>query len=336
LLSETPNYLPKEISVIEILENVEVDEELLAACRELKKNGYQLALDDFDWQENEHNPLTEIVHFIKVDFRSTPPPVRKAMVELFANKGIELLAEKTETREEFQEALTMGFSYFQGYFFSKPEIISGKDIPGYKLNYLRILHEICKETLDLKNLQKIIERDPPLCLKILTYLNSAFFGLRYEITSIGHALGLLGEKEIRKWASLAILVHLGKDQPTELMRLSILRAKFCESLAPQVHLSNQASELFLMGLFSLMDVFWGRPMDEVLESMPLSKEIKDALEGRENSSKLVLDLVVHYEKGAWESVSQLITQLSLDEDLLPDLYESAVEFVESIPLGRFE
>ena len=169
LLSETPSFLPKEISVIEILENVEVDEELLAACRELKKHGYQLALDDFIWDVNEQNPLTEIVHFIKVDFRTTLPQDRKAVVDFFSRKGIELLAEKTETRQEFQEALEMGFAYFQGYFFSKPEIISGKDIPGYKLHYLRILKEICREKIDFQSLQEIIERDPPLCLKILTY-----------------------------------------------------------------------------------------------------------------------------------------------------------------------
>ena len=126
LLSETPSFLPKNRSVIEILEDVEVDEELLAVCQDLKNHGYQLALDDFIWEGNEPNPLTEVVHFIKVDFRNTLPQDRKAIAEFFNRKDVELLAEKTETRQEFQEALAMGFSYFQGYFFSKPEIISGK------------------------------------------------------------------------------------------------------------------------------------------------------------------------------------------------------------------
>ena len=332
LLSETPSFLPKNRSVIEILEDVEVDEELLAVCQDLKNHGYQLALDDFIWEGNEPNPLTEVVHFIKVDFRNTLPQDRKAIAEFFNKKGVELLAEKTETRQEFQEALAMGFSYFQGYFFSKPEIISGKDIPGYKLHYLRILKEVCREDIDFKNLQEIIERDPPLCLKILTYLNSAFFGLRYEITSIGHALALLGEKEIRRWASLAILVHLGKDQPTELMRLSILRAKFCESLAPKFGLSSHESKLFLMGLLSFMDVFWERPLEEILEYIPLAKEIKQALLGQENIYRRVLDLVVHYEKGDWESVSQLLSQLNLAESDLPEIYTRVIEFAESIPL----
>ncbi len=336
LLSEVPSYLPNDNSVIEILETVEVDQEVLAACQELKEKGYRLALDDYVWQEHDQNPLTEVIHFVKVDFLNTLPADRQALVESFRQKDVGLLAEKIETREDFQEALEMGFSYFQGYFFSTPEIISGKDIPGYKLSYLEILKEICRETLDFVQFEKIINLDPPLCLKMLTYLNSAYFGLRHEVNSIGHALNLLGEKEIRKWAALVILANLGKNQPTELMRLSILRARFCESLAPKVNLTMRGSELFLMGLLSLMDVFLGRPLNEILENIPLSKDIKEALLGHQNAHRLVLDLVVNYEKAAWQNVSPLVQQLHLDENDLPDSYASAIEFVESIPLTSAE
>ena len=336
LLSEIPTCLPHENSVIEILESVEVDQEVLAACRELKKKGYRLALDDFVWQGHKQNPLTGVVQVIKVDFLRTRPHDRRILADFFHQKDVELLAEKVETHQDFQEALDLGFAYFQGYFFSKPEIIAGKDVPGFKLSYLEILKEICRETLDFPHVEKIIDRDPPLCLKMLTYLNSVYFGLRHEVTSIGHALTLLGEKEIRKWAALAILSNLGKDQPHELMRLSILRARFCESLAPQFNLATKESELFLMGLLSLMDVFMGRPLDELLDNIALSGEIKKALRGQHNAHRMVLDLVVNYEKGAWEDVSPLVAQLQLDENELPDRYAGAVEFAESIPLTFFE
>jgi EAL and modified HD-GYP domain-containing signal transduction protein len=336
LLSETPGYLPKETSVIEILEDIQVDEQILSACRELRENGHQLALDDFVWQGNEQNPLSEVVHFIKVDFKKTSPQDRRAIVEFFRARDAHLLAEKIETRKEFQEALDMGFDYFQGFFFSRPEIIAGKDIPGYKLNYLEILQEICQESLDLLHLQKIIERDPPLCHKMLTYLNSAFFGRDTEITSIGHALNLLGEKEIRKWASLAILAQLGQDQPTELMRLSMVRARFCETLAPEVRLGERQSELFLMGLFSLMDVFLGRPLADVLENIALATEIKQALMGQKNTLGLVLDLVAHYEKGAWEEVFPLMSRLGLHENQVQAGYASGIEFGEALPLATAE
>ncbi len=336
LLSKIPGYLPRETAVIEILENVEVDQEVLAACQELKEKGYRLALDDFVWQGPEQNPLTEVVQVIKVDFRLAGPAERQAIADFFNPRGVALLAEKVETRQDFQDALDLGFAYFQGYFFSKPEIIAGKDVPGYKLSYLEILKEICRETIDFAHFEEIIDLDPPLCMKMLTYLNSVYFGLRHEVTSIGHAQNLLGENEIRKWAALAVLTHLGKDQPNELMRLSIVRARFCESLAPQVNLANRESELFLMGLLSLMDVYMGRPLGEVLENIALAREIKDALQGRKNAHKQVLDLVVNYEKGAWENVSPLVAQLQLDENELPARYAGAVEFAESIPLAFSE
>jgi EAL and modified HD-GYP domain-containing signal transduction protein len=126
------------------------------------------------------------------------------------------------------------------------------------------------------------------------------------------------------------LTNLGKDQPHELMRLSTIRARFCESLAPKIGLAQREAELFLMGLLSLMDVFMGRPLKELIENIALSKEIKDALKGRENAHRQVLDLVVNYEKGAWENVSPLVAQLHSDESELPDIYAGAVEFAESI------
>jgi c-di-GMP-related signal transduction protein len=333
LLSEVPGYLSKKTSVIEILEDIQADDKILTACRELKNNGYQLALDDFVWQGNAQNPLADVVQFIKVDFQKTSPGDRRTIVEFFRSKDVQLLAEKIETREEFQEAREMGFAYFQGFFFSRPEIIAGKDIPGYKLNYLEILQEISRERLDFLHLQRIIERDPPLCLKMLTYLNSAYFALRTEITSIGHALNLLGEREIRKWASLAILAQLGQDQPTELMRLSMVRARFCESLAPGVGLSERQSELFLMGLFSLIDVFLGRPLPEVLEHIRLATEIKEALLGRKNAHGLVLDLVARYEKGAWEEVFPIMARLGLQETEVQAGYASGIDFVATLPLA---
>jgi c-di-GMP-related signal transduction protein len=336
LLSEIPSCLPHDSSVIEILENVAADQEVLAACQELKQQGYRLALDDYVWQGEEQNPLTEVVHIVKVDFMGTSLHDRQVIVDFFSPKDVELLAEKVETRADFQEAVELGFVYFQGYFFSKPEIIAGTDVPGYKLSYLEILKEICRETIDFIHFEAIIDRDPPLCLKLLTYLNSVYFGLRHEVASIGHALSLLGEKEIRKWAALAVLTQLGKDQPNELMRLSTIRARFCESLAPQLNLAERESKLFLMGLLSLMDVYMGRPLGEVLESIALANEIKDALQGRENAHKQVLDLVVNYEKGSWENVSPLVAQLHLDENELPARYAGAVEFAESIPLTSSE
>ena len=328
LLNKTPFYLPKEIAVVEILEGMEVDQELLEACRHLKENHYILALDDFLWPDQEDNRLADLVDLIKVDFRQTKEEERKTIVDHFRPRGPKLIAEKTETREEFQEALDSGFAMFQGFFFSKPVIISSRDIPGFKLVYLRILKELARPELDFRVLDKVIARDPSLSYKILKYINSAFFGLRYEITSIIDALRLLGEKEIRRWASLAVLTHLGVDQPQELLRFSLLRARFCEALAAKVGLASQKSELFLMGMFSLMDVFIGRPLEEVLDDIPLTEKVKGALLGHDNDYRQLFDLVVNYETASWEKVAALAAQLKVELQELPVLYAEAIDWVD--------
>ena len=130
LLSEVPSYLPLDSTVIEILETVEADQNVLAACRELKKKGYRLALDDYVWPEQEQNPLTEMVHVIKVDFLRTQPTDRQVIADFFNPKGVELLAEKVETHQDFQEAVELGFAYFQGFFTASRRSLPAKMSPG--------------------------------------------------------------------------------------------------------------------------------------------------------------------------------------------------------------
>ena len=183
--------LPKDKVVVEILESVEPDDEVVGACLRLKRAGFMLALDDFIYEERLE-PLLPLVDFVKVDFRETTERDRRALVEKLSPRGIKMVAEKVETRSELQQASEMGYTYFQGYFFSKPEIIVAKDIPGYKLNYLRVLQAVNQPEINLVELENIIKLEASLTYKLLRYLNSAFFGFRTEIRSIHHALALLG------------------------------------------------------------------------------------------------------------------------------------------------
>ena len=233
LLEGMATYLPKEIGVIEILENIEPDEKLIETIKFIRSQGYMLALDDFVLKGNEYSPFLKLVDIIKVDFQHADERDRKVIADRFRNSGkVKLLAEKTETREDFENALKLGYDYFQGYFFCKPVILARRDISGRKIHYLRILKELSAENPSFKAIKEIIEHNPSFAYKLLQYVNSAFFGVRREVTSVRHALELLGEDEIRKWASLAVLMELGSDQPQELLRLSLLRGRFCENLAP--------------------------------------------------------------------------------------------------------
>ena len=185
LLEGAATYLPKGIGVVEILEDVEPDDELVRAIKTIRSQGYILALDDFILRGNEYSPFLKLVDIIKVDVRQTDEQERKAIAQRFPDSGsVKLLAEKTETREEFANALKMGYSYFQGYFFCKPVILARRDISGHKIHYLRILKELSVDDPSFNEIKNIIEHNPSFAYKLLKYINSAFFGLRREVSSI--------------------------------------------------------------------------------------------------------------------------------------------------------
>jgi c-di-GMP-related signal transduction protein len=331
LLEGAATYLPKEIGVVEILEDIEPDDELIEAIKTIRSRGYILALDDFILRGNEDNPFLDLVDIIKVDVRQTDEQERMTIAQRFLIDGrVKLLAEKTETREEFAEALEMGYSYFQGYFFCKPVIIARRDISGNKIHYLRILKEISADNPSFETITKIIEQNPSFAYKLLQYVNSAFFGLRREIASIMHALQILGEAEIRRWVSLAIIMELGNDQPRELLRLCLLRARFSENLASKSKYKKQKAEFFFLGLFSCMDVLLGRPMEEILEDLPIQAPIKEALLGKHNVFRVVLDLTISYEKANWMDFPSIASRLGIEESEIPKLYADSIEWVDRI------
>ncbi|TAK02843.1 MAG: HDOD domain-containing protein [Candidatus Manganitrophaceae bacterium] len=317
--------LPREMAVVEILEVVEPDAEVLAACRKLKQAGYLIALDDFVDQER-YRPLVELADIIKVDFLTTDKKEQKALVERFAPRGIQLAAEKVETREVLQEAMQMGYTYFQGYFFSKPVIISGKEIPGFKLNYLRILQEINRPRLDYQKVEEIMKTEMSLSYKLLRYINSAFFGWRVEIRSIQHALVMLGEDDFKRWASFISLSNMAKDKPSELVFQAIMRGRCLELLAPAVRLPERAQDLFLMGIFSLIDAIVDRPLLDILSDMPIAGDVKSALMGEKGPLRDIYELMLSYERGNWNQFSDLAAEKRIDENTIPPLYRKALEW----------
>ncbi|SMC20327.1 EAL and modified HD-GYP domain-containing signal transduction protein [Desulfacinum hydrothermale DSM 13146] len=330
LLQEAPFYLPREWAVIEILESVEPLPEVVEACRRLKQEGYTLALDDFVLDNVQHLPLLPLTDILKVDVRLTAPEERRHIIKRFGDRVGRFLAEKTETRQEFQEALEAGFSLFQGYFFSRPVIIARKDIPVYKVNALRLIQQLNRPDLDMDALEKVIKQDPALVYKLLRYVNSAFFAFRHKVGSVRHAVALLGERELRKWATLSVYTRLTTKDPQELLRLSLVRARFLELLAPLVGMAKEADQLFLMGIFSVVDTLLGRPMAEALEDVPLEDEIKDALLGTLNRYRVLYEVVLGYEKAHWEAVSRICSGLKIEPGVLTSRYLEAIDWTEQV------
>ncbi len=330
LVNEYPSLLPKDLAVLEVLETVEPDREVIEVCKKFKDLGYTLALDDFVYRDG-FQPMVDLADIIKVDFMATSPSERKALYRRLAPKGKRFLAEKVETQEEYQEALELGYHYFQGFFFSKPVILSKRNLTGNRLSLFRVLKEIHKPGMDFKELENIIKQDLTLSYKLLRYINSAFFGLHSDVRSIKHALVLMGEGEIKKWATLVSLTTMGEEKPMELMLNAAIRGKMCESLGIMAGQKEKASDFFLMGLFSVIDAILDRNLAEVLSDLPLTYELKRALM-RVTFSKLrmAFEIVLAYEKGDWEKITKWANKMGMEESAIPPIYLEAVEWANKI------
>jgi EAL and modified HD-GYP domain-containing signal transduction protein len=204
LIGDLALLLPKERVVIEILETIRIDTEIVDVCERLKKAGYLLALDDFqdrpDWK-----PTVALADFIKVDLMTTSPQDQLRMAQKYLPRNIRMIAEKVETYEEFHRAQAYGYNYFQGYFFSRPEMLSRGDIPSNKLNYLRVLQAVNQPKMDAEHVSERIKAEASVSFRLLRYLNSPVFPLIVEVKSIPHALSLLGERSVRRWVSLIVM-----------------------------------------------------------------------------------------------------------------------------------
>jgi len=334
LLKRMPFVLRPESTIIEVLEDVEADDVIMEVCRDLKRAGYLIALDDFDGRTSNSAALVDLADFIKFDFRATTADERQDFVRRQNGRKIPLLAEKVETPEEFNEARKAGYAYFQGYFFSKPVIVSARSIPTNKMNYLRLLGDISKPELDFMALQKTIMQDTYFSYSLLNYINSAFFGLRTRIATIQQALMFLGEREVRKWASLVTLTFVGADKSPEILATSLIRAKLCELLAEKTYLSANTMEVFLMGMFSLLDVLIGRPLGEVIAMMNVSREMRIALTTGGNAYGELLSAVRAYERADWEQCEASARKLDMDTNVIPPMYRQALEWADKALAGR--
>jgi c-di-GMP-related signal transduction protein len=328
LLKNIADNFPNDKIVVEILEDVIPSTEIIAACRELKEKGYILALDDFVFNK-KLIPLIELADIIKFDLRLSPiEEIRKAL-DFLTQYKLDFLAEKVETYKEFEEARKLGFKYFQGYFFARPEVLRIKELSTSKLSLFSLLSEINKKSVSAKRMTEIISSDVSLSYKLLRYINSAYFYLITEIESISHAVAYLGEDHIRSFASLAIISEISSNKPNELIRLAAGRAKFCEKLGKESLGGSKPNELFLLGLFSLLHAMLDTPIADVLKKIPISEDIKRALIHQEGPLSVYLQTVIAYERGNSEECFQALKNLHVPEEKLYSTYLSSIEFSDS-------
>jgi EAL and modified HD-GYP domain-containing signal transduction protein len=327
LIKGLVTLLPSTTTVVEVLETVPPDPDVIAACRKLKEGGYMIALDDYV-ANDAREPLAEIADIIKVEMQLTTELQRAEIIKRFGPWRCRMLAEKIETHGDFLRARDQGFVYFQGFFFRRPEMMNTRDMPANRLNYLRMLTEVSRPELNLPEIEQLIKAEASVCYRLLRYLNSPIFGFKAEIHSVRHALSILGERDVRRWVRLVAAVGAGQEKTTDLVLSALVRGRFGELLSPRV--PHGESDLFLLGLLSLIDAMLEMPMTEILERIPLDHETKAVLLGQSSVLRPVFQLMLAHESGEWQAAAALSQSLELAPQEVALYYWQAQQWAREV------
>ncbi|KNY26529.1 EAL and HDOD domain-containing protein [Pseudobacteroides cellulosolvens] len=329
LLQKVATLFPSDQIVVELLETIEPTKEIIDACKSLKSHGYTLALDDFIFKPG-YEPLIEQADVIKVDFILTKSEnERKYIVNHFGNGRIRFLAEKIETIEEYHEAVRLGYTYYQGYYFSKPMISQSKEIPPAKINHLKLMHILQENDPKFEDIVNVIEKDVAFSYEILKIANTAYYYRGNSVKSIRQASMRMGLDELRKWAYITVLRKIGDNNKDEIVVICAQRAKAMEFISRKIGLEQRKTELFTMGMLSMIDTLTGCMMDLILSQLDIPKDIKEVLSGKLGDDKVSLcyKLITSYEKGEWNTANSLCEKLGIKVEDIADAYFKAIVWV---------
>ncbi|WP_196591489.1 EAL and HDOD domain-containing protein [Pectinatus frisingensis] len=316
--------LPPGMVYIEILENTEPTKSLIDICKHLREKGYKFALDDFVF-DPKYQPFIDLADIIKIDFIITNTEAERQKMREIIPAHVKLLAEKVETEEEYKQALSLGYEYFQGYFFCRPVIISQKAFRVNLASQFLLLREVNRVNINIQSVEEIVKQDVSLVHKLLKYINSPYLGIRNKVHNIRQAIALLGLNGTRNWVNLICLRDLSAEKPNELFIMLLVRAKLCEIVAAALKNPVLNSETaFLVGMLSLSDVILDQPMEHVVNELGLADEIKEALLYKKNPIGELLRMVIHYERGEWNGVRDWCVLNHFSERKLVDFYNEAV------------
>ena len=322
ILEKTPLSLPKDRVVIEVLENIDIDQKIISTLKEFSQQGYIIALDDFVLND-EWLPLLEFANIIKLDVLAMGEAKTRETIKNLKPWNLKILAEKVETHEEFKFLSELGCDYYQGYFFSKPNIVPGKRLGVNQTAAIRLLTIINDPDVEIEKIAKTIAQDAGLSYKLLHYINSAFFSLPSKIDSIQHAISYLGLKEVKRWANILTLASLS-SKPVAVLENSLIRGKMCEQLAKMA--GEKADHFFLIGILSSLDSILDIPINEALQQLPLSNDIKSAILDKQGLPGEALKCVIHYEQ--WD-LSHIHFK-DMDQKLISEAYYTSITWAKEV------
>jgi EAL and modified HD-GYP domain-containing signal transduction protein len=328
LRSDLPALLPNEKIVIELLETIEPNDENLEIIKTLYLKGYRIALDDFVYSD-KWQPFFKYINIIKFDIRETPPHEIAYLLPELKKKGIHLLAEKVETHDEYKQCRAIGFDFFQGYFFSKPEMLSANEAAVTNYTIMQVYYEAIKPEINFNKIATLFSRESTLAYQLLKLVNNvATSRFNNEIANIKQALVYLGEYLVRRFACMLVTGSLGKNKPLELVKLAFVRSLFCDRIARHTEHKHQKEDLFLVGLFSTMDALLDTPMETAMTQIPVSADVKNCLIHRQGPYTKYLYLAEALEQGDWELIKMIEQELNIDPSVVINCYKNAISWEE--------
>jgi len=327
-LLDNPPPIDASRLVVEVLENITIDAPTIAALRSLKQEGYTIALDDYVYCEG-HEELIALADLVKVDVLANSMEQVRALLQRLKPYNLVLLAEKVETQEMFEACKQLGFKLFQGYFLARPQVVKGRVLKSDQRTVLQLISTLRNPEADFHEIEQIIQTDSVLTLKMLRLVNSALFQQRREITSIRQALTFLGINKIRSWVHLLSLSKL-ENKPADLFTTTLVRARFGQLLAEQaVNAGLQGDSQFTIGLLSTLDAFLGMELTEILDSITVSDDMRQALVGKAGITGLLLEVALAYERAEFDAIDwQRMRDLGLDPQKIQQAYLDSLHWAD--------
>lgn len=328
IMKESPFLLNRGNTIIQLSLDSQPDEAYIKQIELFKEDGYLISLSDFKTYY-PYPELVDLADIIQVDVKSNNDSQLKKISQQFEASSHILLAKNIDTFSEYQQCQNSGFDLFEGYYFCQPTLTEGRMLQPSKYNNMDILKLINKDEPDIKLISRKIEEDVQLTVKLLRLVNSSHFFMN-KISSVQHALAMIGVESFKNWLNLALLDSFLGDQTPEIIKLAMVRMKLIESIGLESHLRNQTETLKLLGLLSVLDVLLDKPMLEAVNPLPIETEMKMTLLGRKSCYSDLYRLVLNYEKADFSKASRDAQSARFNLDRLPDLYSEAVRWADDI------
>jgi EAL and modified HD-GYP domain-containing signal transduction protein len=325
LLNSPPPFNRQKL-VIEVLEGQRVDAAMLHSLKQLREQGYTIALDDFELDGNSES-LVAYADIIKLDVLSLSPEKLRHHIDYLKPFGVTLVAEKVETYEMFEQCKALGFDLFQGYFLAKPRVITGRKISENKQTVLKLLSALHDQDAPIDKIERMIARDTLLSFKLLRLVNSAAFGLSRNVESLRQAIMLLGLTKLRNWVNLLALSNLS-GKPHELSIAALTRARMCEMIATEINQRSRPDSYFTVGLLSTLDAFLDSPLEELLGTLSLSDTLNQAMLNHSGPEGMVLQIVQAHEQGRWQEIDwDYLAGVGLTPERMAEIYVESLHWV---------